>query len=113
MSEQIRIADRLEQSDRDKIERKFHRFVREWKAAVGPSSSAVQMTMHPAYQQIIGIGEPAIPLLLHELQRDPDHWFWALHAITGENPVPAESRGRLDGMADAWLDFGRRHGYVC
>jgi hypothetical protein len=29
-----------------------------------------------------------------ELQREPDQWFWALEAITRENPVPAEAAGK-------------------
>jgi hypothetical protein len=59
--------------------------------------------MHPAYQQIIGLGPAGVPLLLRELEREPDHWFWALRAITGEDPVPEEARGRLREMAAAWL----------
>ena len=64
------------------------------------------MAMHPAYQQIIGMGTPALPLIFQELQREPDHWFWALGAITGENPVPEEDAGDLDAMTDAWLSWG-------
>lgn len=67
--------------------------------------------MHPAYQQIIGLGPDVVPLLLAELEGHPDHWFWALHAITREDPVPSESRGKIKAMAQAWLDWGKRHGY--
>jgi hypothetical protein len=70
------------------------------------------MAMHPAYQQIIGLDSPALPLILLELRRELDHWFWALKAITGQDPVPPESRGRVQKMTDAWLDWGREHGYV-
>ena len=67
--------------------------------------------MHPAYQEIIGMGERAVPLLLAELRREPDDWFWALHAITGANPVPAASRGNARTMAEAWLRWGAENGY--
>jgi hypothetical protein len=70
------------------------------------------MAMHPAYQQIIGMGTPAVPLILAELKRGVDHWFWALRAITRENPVPPESLGDMDAMAAAWLAWGRMKGYA-
>ena len=71
-----------------------------------------QIAMHPAYQRIIGMGSEVLPLILRRLSRKPDHWFWALEAITGENPVPESSQGRLGEMAEAWLDWARSHGYV-
>ncbi len=43
------------------------------------------MAMLNPYQRIIGIGWPVVPLILDELQREPDQWFWALEAITDEN----------------------------
>jgi hypothetical protein len=64
------------------------------------------------YQRIIGLGLPAVPLILEELNREPDHWFWALESITGENPVPAEAMGRVPQMAEAWVQWGRRHGLL-
>jgi hypothetical protein len=33
------------------------------------------MAMLPPYQQIIGMGPPAVPLILEELRREPDQWF--------------------------------------
>ena len=67
--------------------------------------------MHPAYQQIIGLGERALPLIFQELRREPDHWFWALAAITGKNPVPEEDAGDLEAMANDWLSWGDAQGY--
>jgi len=68
--------------------------------------------MRPEYQQIIGMGRDAVPLILEELQKEPDHWFWALAATTGEDPVPPEHKGKLSEMTKAWLEWGERHGYV-
>ena len=101
----------IDPSDRV-LESRFRALVETWKREGQISSSAVQRAMHPAYQQIIGIGPRVLPLLLAELQREPDHWFWALHAVTGEDPVPPESRGNIGDMRDAWLQWGRVHGYV-
>ena len=82
--------------------------VRTWKLDVGPLSSVTEMAMHPAYQQIIGLGREAVPLLLRELEREPDHWFWALKAITGVDPVEPTQRGRVKEMAQAWLEWGKK-----
>lgn len=67
---------------------------------------------HPAYQQIIAMGPPAVPWLLQRLAERPDHWFAALHQITGASPVPPESRGRFREMTNAWLEWGRQQGYT-
>lgn len=94
-----------------RLERRFRQLVSEWKAGRGPQSSVAKMAMHPAYQQIIGLGRDAIPLLLAEMEREPSHWAWALRAITGEDPVPEASRGKLFETAQAWVQWGHEKGY--
>src|SRR5208282_71443 len=74
----------------------------EWQADTSVLSSITETSMHPAYQQIIGMGPVAIPFILDELRREPDDWFWALKSITGEDPVLPEQRGDMDQMAQAW-----------
>ena len=93
-------------------ENRFRELVRQWKAERGPTSSVTKMARHPAYREIVNLGKAAVPLLLAELERQPDHWFLALYEITGVDPVPKESRGRLQEMASAWLRWGREHGIV-
>ncbi len=93
------------------IEDKFRALAAHWKAETGFTSSTTEIAMHPAYQQIIGMGPAVVPLLLRELEQNLDHWFWALSAITGADPVPEASRGRIKEMAEAWLRWGREQGY--
>lgn len=93
-------------------EQKFNQLVATWKANRGAASSLTALSMQPAYQQIIGMGPAAVPLLLRELERAPDHWFWALKAITGADPIASEQRGRVADMAAAWLRWGREQGYA-
>ncbi len=88
-------------------EERFHHLVATWKRERGPHSSSARLAEHPAYQQIIAMGPEVVPLLLRELEREPDHWFRALHALMGADPVPAESRGKVREMAAAWLRWGR------
>lgn len=57
------------------------------------------------------MGQPVIPFIFRELEREPDHWFWALQSITGENPVSVDRRGDIVSMAAAWLEWGKAHGY--
>jgi hypothetical protein len=53
------------------------------------------------------MGWPAVPLLLAELQQQPDFWFKALREITKENPVPANVAGNVNKMANAWIRWGQ------
>jgi hypothetical protein len=82
-----------------------------WKQETAHHSNVAKRALHSAYQEIIGMGERVVPLLLSELRREPDDWFWALHAITGANPVPAASRGNVQAMAEAWIQWGLDKGY--
>jgi hypothetical protein len=73
------------------------------------------MATCPAYQSIIGIGPAAIPLILSQLEsegEEPDHWFWALRALTSADPVKEEDRGDIVRMATAWIEWGRAQGYA-
>lgn len=89
----------------------FSRLAEEWRHERPRGVDVASMVMHPSYQRIIGMGEDAIPLILSELDRQPDHWFWALHSITGADPVPEECQGNISQMATAWLAWGRQEGF--
>jgi hypothetical protein len=93
------------------MEGRFRDLACRWKEATAFTSSVTEMATNPAYQQIIGMGREVLPLIFEELRRRPDHWFWALKAITGEDPVPPADRGRLRRMAEAWLGWAKDHGY--
>jgi hypothetical protein len=90
---------------------RFHSLAQLWKKETAHLSNMAKKALHPAYQEIIGMGKEAIPLLLAELKREPDDWFWALHALTGAEPVSPESRGNLRKMTQAWLQWGSEKGY--
>jgi hypothetical protein len=91
---------------------RFNRLMGEWKEQSRFLSNSAQMAMLPAYQRIIGMGAPVVPLILAELSREPDQWFWALEAITEENPVPREALGNVNLMAKAWIEWGEREGIL-
>jgi len=92
------------------LQQEFEALAEQWRDETMMLSSPTKTAMHPSYQRIIGMGQPVVPLILQELERRPDHWFWALHAITGEDP--ARSTDDFGVAADAWLNWGRARGYV-
>jgi hypothetical protein len=94
------------------IEAEFNKLVQEWKSVGRGKSLTSALSMNPAYQKIIGMGQAALPLILRELARELDHWFWALESISRENPVPEESRGNIEEMARIWMQWGRERGYA-
>ena len=90
----------------------FETLAEKWHTETRMLSSVNQIAMHLAYQQIIGMGPDVIPLILHKLRDQPGHWFWALHAISRQNPVPPEHSGDVDRMAEDWIEWGRENGYI-
>lgn len=95
-----------------KIERKrFDELADEWRDSQGVTSSLTEIALNPAYQQIVGMGESAVPCIFRELEKKPDHWFWALKSITGVDPVSDENRGNIRRMAAEWLEWGKKQGY--
>jgi hypothetical protein len=98
--------------DETELQERFQQFRDDWKAKSRYSSNSAQIAMLWPYQQIIGMGTPAVPLILAELKREADHWFWALEAITGENPVPIEAAGKVADTAAAWIEWGQRKGHI-
>lgn len=88
---------------------RFRNLEKEWKESTRMLSSITEIVMHPSYQEIIGMGPTAIPMILLSMSQEYDHWFWALSAITGANPVNIESRGKIKEMTAAWLEWGQKN----
>jgi hypothetical protein len=96
--------------DDDALKRLFNELVARWKDETEAESSIRRASMHKDYLRIIGLGPPAVPLILHELEREPDYWFWALTSITGEDPARGESS--LASATARWLEWGRERGLL-
>jgi hypothetical protein len=90
---------------------RFDRLAEKWKKETGHLSRVTKRCMHPAYQQIIGMGAGVVPLVLDDLKKSRDDWFWALSAITGENPITETDAGNVPKMTEAWLRWARAKGY--
>ncbi|MBI4767912.1 MAG: hypothetical protein HY787_25515 [Deltaproteobacteria bacterium] len=91
----------------DKPVVRFLTLKEEWLRDTEFLSSIHEIILHPAYLQIIGMGPVAVPLIINELQTNPDYWFWALSAITGANPVTPNKLGNIEAMTESWLEWWR------
>ena len=81
-----------------------------WRRETRGAPFLITRVTHWAYQRIIGLGPSALPLILRELERETDHWFWALNAISGDDP--AAGLGDFEVAAARWLEWGRDAGLL-
>ena len=93
-------------------ESKFINLKDTWKRETSMMSSLSQMFSHPAYLNIISMGNKALPYIFKELESEPDDWFWALTSITGDDPTRTEDEGNIQKMTDHWLDWARVRLYI-
>src|SRR3954470_15783003 len=71
------------------VARRFQGLLTPGKAATRYRSNTHALRNHPVYQELIALGEPVVPLILAELEREPSvSWMTVLVGITGEDPVP-------------------------
>ncbi len=95
------------------VARRFQGLATRWIATTRYRSNTQALRNHAVYQELVALGEPVVPLILLELERQPRvSWFIVLTGITGENPVPPAVAGQVDAMARAWIDWGRQRGYA-
>src|SRR5262245_19273784 len=94
------------------LEERFARLAKTWRDETAYLSSTTNRVAHPAFQEILSMGPPAIPLLLREIEQRGGHWHQALCRITGEDPSPADAKGDIPRMQRAWLRWGKEKGYT-
>jgi hypothetical protein len=93
-------------------EQRVLRLLKSWREQTAYLSSSTQMTKNPAYQELITLGNAALPSLFRDLEQTKDgHLAKVLSAITGARPVPDEDRGQIAKVAEAWLTWARENGY--
>jgi hypothetical protein len=96
----------------ENLEQRFRSGVAKWQEETRFESSMTNAAINTNYQQIIGMGPAVLPFILRELRDNGGYWFWALRMISGEDPVPAESKGHIPQMTQIWLQWGRTKGYI-
>jgi len=90
---------------------RFSALADRWEEETAFLSSSTAIAEHPAYQEIIGMGWDAVPLIIGRLRQRSGHWFMALHSITGEDPVDPADAGRVERMREAWLRLAAERGW--
>jgi hypothetical protein len=93
------------------VEERFRRLEKVWTAQTGFLSSSTDIVAHPAFREIVRLGDVVVPLMLRDLEELPRLWVWALPEITRANPVPPGDAGNIAKMSDAWLRWGKANGY--
>ena len=94
------------------LQERFRELKEDWKSKTRHLSNTAQISLVFPYQMIIGMGPQVVPLILSELENEPDLWFWALEAITGENPVTKNEAGDMEASAQAWIRWGKQNGLL-
>lgn len=103
------------------LEATFNKLAEQWVKETGFYSNSESIIGHRAYQQIVELGEAALPLVFRELEKGQMavHWPHVLSAITGADPTPPPKRLPAPGWValdvkaihKAWLDWGRDQGH--
>lgn len=110
LADAIRRATDIEQTN--ELRARFEQLADSWSADAIGASLATHSTNHPSYRRIIGMGMPAVPLILERLAERGGQWFVALHSITDANPVPPEDRGHRAKMCEAWVAWARERNII-
>lgn len=83
----------------------FTRYKSKWEEDTKFSSSVTDIVEHPSYLKIIRLGKKVLPYIIEDLFATNNHWFYALEAITGENPIPPQHAGDIVQMKGDWLNW--------
>jgi hypothetical protein len=95
----------------ESLEQQLRRLEARWKSETGFLSDPTQIRSHPAFQEIVSMGEAVVPIMLRDLEQKTSLWVWALPQITGAQPVPVVDAGNITKMGEAWLRWGKDNGY--
>lgn len=106
----LSVVARATTDTRPGLGERFEELRLRWEDETEFYSTAMLRYMHPAYQRIIGMGADVLPMILRALRDEPEDWYWALSAISGQDPAegaetPSEARER-------WLEWGAEQGYL-
>lgn len=100
----------LPSDPQDLTEAEFNELVEQWRRETRFHSSLSKKFTHSAYVTIMAGGKSALSLILKELERTPDHWFYALRYIVRKDI--AAGRETFEDARTAWLDWGRENNYI-
>ena len=94
------------------LQERFLRLADEWKSETAGLSSPRAIAGHPAYQKIIAMGKPVLPLIFRDMESNGGWWYPALRTLTGANPVPEQAKGEPPLNDEYWLRWAQENGYI-
>lgn len=95
------------------LSKRFHSLKGKWEEETWHMSSTTNMMRNPSYKEIVAMGKDVVPLMLEDLVNSPAFWFEALRELTGASPDKhLWYTGKIQEMADCWVDWGRANGYL-
>jgi hypothetical protein len=97
----------------ESLAKRFAELNARWKEETRHCSKMKTRMEHPAFRDIVAMGDKAVPLILADLEKNGGFGFLALRDITGADPVPEGAAGQIGKIAAAWIAWGREQGYRC
>lgn len=92
--------------------KEFLKLAKKWQSETQHLSSPIPKYLNQHYARIIGLGPRVAKLIIENLDKVEGDWFYALRAVTGENPVSSEMAGDYDRMAQAWKTWAKNKGLI-
>ena len=92
------------------LEKEFNVLVAQWREDTFFYSSLTKQFSHPAYVRIMAMGKEGISLVLREMQKSQDNWFYALRFMAGEDV--SKGTKDFDEAKTAWIEWGYKHNYI-
>lgn len=92
------------------MEEKFYSLLEQWKEVT--CFKSWNDRAHPAYKEILAMGEAVIPLLLENISNS-----WLSICVLGDmienhDHIPREHWGNFENLQKDWLKWGRNNGYL-
>jgi hypothetical protein len=118
LENQVRVPEAVIPSVEDEVqlEVRFLGNAAKWERDTRYVSSMTDVVNHPSYEEIIKMGRTAprrvLSLLLRDMKENDRPWFTALAKIAETNPVDPKDAGRVDRMAKAWFNWGKKEGLL-
>ena len=89
------------------LEQRFLELAERWREETQFYSMSRQLVEHPAYREILQMGEVAVPWILRDMAMTGARWTILLGEITGEDPAAHAALGRVRDVQAAWIEWGR------
>ncbi|NVJ00775.1 hypothetical protein HV824_22010 [Myxococcus sp. AM009] len=91
---------------------RFDRLAKEWGAHCAEhreASNPYAFLNHPAFEALVALGRPAVPLIFERYREGSLFWGAALRRITGISTFGDGVVGKLDATRRDWLSWWETH----